>query len=284
MSGTNTGILTNARPLSAARIKELEREVLETGKTFVYLNENGELCFASPSSPELIKKLAWNSAYTLANEEGTLIKKEFKKTSRESFSLEKTFQKLAYDDSWTEVKGDSGEDGDATTIPAGAYYGNAVTGEWYTTMPATLNEYDCFVYEDYVYLYTSQASGWTVYLADSLTVSDAHEMGLNLNTPDSFELVDRFTKESYSKILESINGAPVTVLSKTFADCYFMTASPSIPTSVIYLEQTFYDCVRLDSISYAGTMTQWNAIVKDEIWNHRVPATQVVCSDGVVTF
>ena len=36
MSGIDTGILTNAFPLSSERIKELEQEVLEDGKAFVY--------------------------------------------------------------------------------------------------------------------------------------------------------------------------------------------------------------------------------------------------------
>ena len=48
MAGINTGILTNAYPLSTERIKELEREVLENNKTFAYLDEDSSLCFAMP--------------------------------------------------------------------------------------------------------------------------------------------------------------------------------------------------------------------------------------------
>ncbi len=100
MTGINTGILTNAIPLSTARIKELEREVLENGKAFVYLDENSELCFAMNSNPEAIKKLAWNNAYELFNEDGTLTKKAYKKDSLDSYYLNNIFTKQSYTDNW----------------------------------------------------------------------------------------------------------------------------------------------------------------------------------------
>jgi hypothetical protein len=30
-------------------------------------------------------------------------------------------------------------------------------------------------------------------------------------------------------------------------------------------------------------MEEWNNITKDYFWNHDVPATKVICSDGEVT-
>lgn len=48
MTRINTGILTNAHPLSTERIKELEQQVLENQEAFVYLDENSKLCFSMP--------------------------------------------------------------------------------------------------------------------------------------------------------------------------------------------------------------------------------------------
>ena len=44
----------------------------------------------------------------------------------------------------------------------------------------------------------------------------------------------------------------------------------------------FAGCTSLTSITYTGTMAQWEDMPKIEGWNSGVPATQVVCSDGVV--
>ena len=45
----------------------------------------------------------------------------------------------------------------------------------------------------------------------------------------------------------------------------------------------FEGCTSLTNIKFEGTVEQWNAIEKCEDWNYNVPATEVVCSDGVVT-
>lgn len=100
MSGVNTGILTNAYPLSAERIKELEKYVLESQEAFVYLNENYELCFMLPSEPEAIKDLAWNNAYLLNEEAGKLVKKVYNKNGLQSYFLKETLHKQSLDATW----------------------------------------------------------------------------------------------------------------------------------------------------------------------------------------
>ena len=45
---------------------------------------------------------------------------------------------------------------------------------------------------------------------------------------------------------------------------------------------TFTGCTKLSNIKYAGTKAQWNAISLGDSWNEDVPATKVICSDGVV--
>ena len=41
-------------------------------------------------------------------------------------------------------------------------------------------------------------------------------------------------------------------------------------------------CVSLQTIYFAGTKAQWNAIDKDERWNFNAPAFDVSCSDGII--
>lgn len=105
MSGINIGILTNDYPLSAERIKELEKQVLENQKTFAYLDENSELCFSMPWGVDGINDLAWHNAYVLGTEENTLTKKQYKKTGLKTYSLYKILQKESIDDTWTPVYG-----------------------------------------------------------------------------------------------------------------------------------------------------------------------------------
>ena len=44
----------------------------------------------------------------------------------------------------------------------------------------------------------------------------------------------------------------------------------------------FYECRALRNIYFTGTVAQWRNIVKDQYWNFFVPATEIICSDGVV--
>ena len=60
--------------------------------------------------------------------------------------------------------------------------------------------------------------------------------------------------------------------------------SVQIPKSVTWIDEgAFAYCNRLTSITFNGTMAEWNAIQKSADWNFDIPATQVVCCDGTVT-
>lgn len=89
MKGINTGVLSNAFPLTPERIKELDRQVLELRHCYVFLNENAELCFALPSSVDFIKDLAWNKAYELFKDNEVVIKKVYVKTGLKTYALDK---------------------------------------------------------------------------------------------------------------------------------------------------------------------------------------------------
>jgi hypothetical protein len=107
LPGINSGILTNAYPLTAEQIKSLERRVLETGIAIVYLNENKELCFAMPAGVEGIKDLAWNHAYELKTENNLITKSVYEKTSLDTIALTNVLQKQSINDSWTSVDASS---------------------------------------------------------------------------------------------------------------------------------------------------------------------------------
>ena len=67
-----------------------------------------------------------------------------------------------------------------------------------------------------------------------------------------------------------------------FYGCTSLT-SITIPNSVRRINNhAFRDCTSLTSITFEGTVAEWNAIVFSTYWHYNVPATEVVCSDGVV--
>ena len=68
----------------------------------------------------------------------------------------------------------------------------------------------------------------------------------------------------------------------TCVDCTSLTSITigSGVTGIGY--NAFSNCNTLTSIKFNGTKEQWNAIEKDNTWNYRVPATQVVCTNGPV--
>lgn len=103
MPGINSGILTNAYPLTTEQIRSLEQRVLETGIAIAYLNEKKELCFAMPAGVESIKDLAWSHAYELKTENNLITKSVYAKTSLDTVTLTDILQKQSINDSWTSV-------------------------------------------------------------------------------------------------------------------------------------------------------------------------------------
>ena len=57
-----------------------------------------------------------------------------------------------------------------------------------------------------------------------------------------------------------------------------------IPTSICRIGyNAFAYCKNLKNISFKGTVDQWNAIEKTDLWHYGIPATEVICSDGTVS-
>ena len=81
----------------------------------------------------------------------------------------------------------------------------------------------------------------------------------------------------------SIPESVTSIDGSAFSSCTGLT-SISIPNSVTSIGYgAFSSCTGLTSITFAGTVEQWNVIEKGVVWNDYVPATEVVCSNGVVS-
>lgn len=163
MTGINTGILQNAIPLSAEQIKSLEKQVIENGKAFAYLDEQSKLCFAMSRGVDNIKELAWNHAYELRFDGDKFYKKAYSKTSLNSFKFENEKQKVSYADDWQEAIYilTATEDG---RIPATCYYYSGEHGELLPGQPLP------HLYEDDLVYFISedgQNSDYSYYLARS---------------------------------------------------------------------------------------------------------------------
>lgn len=71
-----------------------------------------------------------------------------------------------------------------------------------------------------------------------------------------------------------------TICYYAFSECKSLTAI-TIPASVKKIEHcVFCNCWSLLQIRYAGTKDQWAAIEKSDSWNSRLPAEEVLCTDG----
>lgn len=106
MAGINAGILTDALPLSTEDINILEERVINSGESFAYLDEASRLCFVSPTSAEGLKDLAWSCAYQIVTEaDDTVLKKEAKKVSTQSYTINALFGKKTLAETWQIIDG-----------------------------------------------------------------------------------------------------------------------------------------------------------------------------------
>lgn len=108
--------------------------------------------------------------------------------------------------------------------------------------------------------------------------------------------VDYWTEEDKQEILQDTYNAGTSTAVKAetaakaekiapvFAGSSVITAGlGSLPDGVTSIgDYAFSNCSSLTSITFAGTVEQWNAITLGTRWNYNAPATEVVCSDGTV--
>ena len=82
-----------------------------------------------------------------------------------------------------------------------------------------------------------------------------------------------------------ITGAPVEQLPFEEAEyweelCTIMEWSKTHVTSIG--RSAFFGCSSLTSITFGGTMAQWNAMSKGSDWNSDTGAYTITCTDGVI--
>ena len=104
---------------------------------------------------------------------------------------------------------------------------------------------------------------------------------------DGTYIVDSGNSKYQSSIVfpETYQGGTVVGIdNQAFWTHYTVLESVTIPKTVTMIGyQAFSGCTSLTTIKFEGTVEQWNAIEKGWDWNYRVPATEVICSDGTVT-
>ncbi len=65
-----------------------------------------------------------------------------------------------------------------------------------------------------------------------------------------------------------------------FSECTVLSEI-SIPNTVTNIEwQAFARCGALESVTFHGTMAEWEAITKADMWDNDIPAYTVHCTDG----
>jgi len=138
-------------------------------------------------------------------------------------------------------------------------------------------------------------------LPDSITTV-SNQAFQSLRNMESISLPDSVTAIGESAFSDCRQMTGITLSQNltaigpyAFARCLNLTQI-HIPASVTSIgEGAFQNCYQQQSITYGGTMAQWNAIQKDKDWigtaplygwniGNDIPAAGVTCSDGFVPF
>ncbi len=67
-----------------------------------------------------------------------------------------------------------------------------------------------------------------------------------------------------------------------FDQCMYVKRIVLPSTITKIYKEILTSCISLQTIDYAGTKAEWNAITKEERWNYRAPAFDVSCKDGII--
>ena len=105
----------------------------------------------------------------------------------------------------------------------------------------------------------------------------------SITIPDSVTSIGDYAFEGCTGLTSVVIPDSVTSIGEcAFYGCSGLT-SITIPDSVTNIGDQFWDGTGLTSITFEGTMKQWNTISKGSLLNNNFPATKVICSDGTVT-
>lgn len=106
----------------------------------------------------------------------------------------------------------------------------------------------------------------------------------SITIPDSVTSIGNHTFWGCNNLASVVISDSITSIGiYTFDSCTSLT-SIVIPNAVTSIGgSAFSGCTSLASIRFEGTVEQWEAITFGSGWNWKVPATEVICSDGVVS-
>ncbi len=162
----------------------------------------------------------------------------------------------------------------------------------------------CGISDGLKYRLNSDRNSYSVFGVDNRAVTDLIIPSMYNNLPVTS--IDNSAFSSCDSLTSVVIGDSVTSIGEdAFYRCESLTSveipdsvtsigdwafywcssltSVEIPDSVTSIgDRTFCNCSSLTSITFNGTIAQWNAIVKGDYWRLNIPATEVVCSDGVV--
>ncbi len=166
-----------------------------------------------------------------------------------------------------------------TTIGDSAFYACAVLSS--VTIPGTVKTTG-----DYTFYMCSNLRNVTISEGVKTIGNSAFSLCPSLTTITIPEGVTTIGNSAFfsCKYLSNITipGTVKTIGEAAFYACSYL-ANIAIPDSVTEIGYSAFDtCLSLSSIYFSGTVAQWNTVKKGSSWASRVPATQVVCSNGEV--
>lgn len=106
----------------------------------------------------------------------------------------------------------------------------------------------------------------------------------SLKTPSTITFIDSQAFYGCENLKMVILAEGIEVLAgSAFKDCTSLESItlPSTLATIGY--EAFFNCTSLTTIEFEGTVEQWNAISLGTGWCGRVPATEVICSNGTVS-
>ena len=134
------------------------------------------------------------------------------------------------------------------TLPKGTYLTYNVDTEKYEVcqeMPSEISRGDIYICGDYMYtigLSYLNMEGWNAVLFTATSADLSEALGSEIEIEE--QGTDLY-QTSYSPILRSINGKPVTMLKGTFSGCTKLTTPPEIPYGITGMYGTFSGCTSL---------------------------------------
>ncbi|MBQ8659113.1 MAG: leucine-rich repeat domain-containing protein [Clostridia bacterium] len=163
------------------------------------------------------------------------------------------------------------------TVSEGNQAFKAVDGNLYTADGKTLVRYAS----------GSEATEFTVPNGVEKIASKAFDRAVNLtkiSLPDGLETIKEEAFYACRELKEIVVPDSVSLLGNAaFSACYALEKA-TVGKGVSSISWSlFRDCLALAEVTYNGTVAEWNALEKGDMWKDGAPFTKVVCLDGEAT-